>query len=66
MFYQILKGVYTANLFKTCFMVANDDLKGKTTHFTGFYIHTISGPKIPKTAHSVTQRDEIETDILNA
>ena len=37
MFYQILKGVYTSNLFETCFMVANDDLKGKTTHFTGFY-----------------------------
>ena len=29
-------------------MVAKDDLEGKTTHFTGFYIHTISGPKIPK------------------
>ena len=29
-------------------MVANDDLKGKTTYFTGFYDHTISGPKIPK------------------
>ena len=29
MFYQILKGVYTSNLFETCFMVANDDLKGK-------------------------------------
>ena len=48
MFYQILKGVYTSNLFETCFMVANDDLKGKTTHFTGFYTHTISGLKIPK------------------
>ena len=29
-------------------MVANDDLEGKTTHFTGFYTHTISGPNIPK------------------
>ena len=29
MFYQILKGVYTSNLFETCFMVANDDLKVK-------------------------------------
>ena len=48
MFYQILKGVYTSNLFETCFMVANDDLKGKTTHFTGFYTHTISGPKLLK------------------
>ena len=48
MFYQILKGVYTSNLFETCFMVANDDLKGKTTHFTGFYTHTISGPKLGK------------------
>ena len=47
-------------------MVANDDLKGKTTHFTGFYTHTISGPKIPKTAHSVMQKDAIETAILNA
>ena len=36
MFYQILKGVYTSNLFETYFMVANDDLKGKTTHFTSF------------------------------
>ena len=38
MFYQILKGVYTSNLLETCFMVANDDLKGKTTHFIGFYL----------------------------
>ena len=38
MFYKILKGVYTSNLFETCFMVANDDLEGKTTHFTGFFI----------------------------
>ena len=29
-------------------MVANDDLEGKTTHFTDFYTHTISGSKIPK------------------
>ena len=49
-FYQILKGVYTSNLFETCFMVANDDLNGKTTHFTGFYNHTISGPKLLKPA----------------
>ena len=28
--------------FETCFM------EGKTTYFTGFYTHTISGPKIPK------------------
>ena len=66
MFYQILKGVYTSNLFETCFMIANDDLKGKTTHFAGFCNQTISGPKIPKSAYSVTQRDAIETDILNA
>ena len=30
-------------------MVANDDLEGKTNHFTGFYNYTISGPNIPKT-----------------
>ena len=43
MFYQIL------SLFETCFMVANDDLKGKTTHFTGFtYTDSISRPKILK------------------
>ena len=29
-------------------MVAKDDLEGKTTHFTGFYTHTISEPKISK------------------
>ena len=29
-------------------MVANDDLEGKTTHFSGFYTHTISRPNIPK------------------
>ena len=34
--------------FETGFMVANDDLEGKTTHFTGFYTHTISGSNIPK------------------
>ena len=45
MFYQILKGVYTSNLFETCFMAANDDLKGKTTHFTAVYTHTTSGLK---------------------
>ena len=45
MFYQILKGVYTSNLFETCFMVANDDLKGITTHVTGFYTPTCSPQK---------------------
>ena len=29
-------------------MAANNDLESKTTHFTGFYTHTISGPKIPQ------------------
>ena len=29
------------------FMVANDDLEDKTTPFTGFYTHAISGPNIP-------------------
>ena len=43
-FYQILKGVYAPNLFQTCFMVANNDLKGITTYLTGFYNRTISGP----------------------
>ena len=42
MFHQILKDVYTSNLFDTCFIVANDDLKGKTTHFTVFYTNSIS------------------------
>ena len=64
MFYQILKGVYTSNLFETCFMFA--DMKVKTTHFTGFYTNSISRPKILKPAHSVTQRDAIATAILNA
>ena len=63
MFHQILKGFYTSNLFETCFMVANDDLKGKTTHFTDFYTNSISGPKILKPGHSVTQRDAIATAI---
>ena len=54
MFYQILKGVYICNLFETCFMVANDDLKGKTAHFTGFYTNSISRQKILKPAHSLT------------
>ena len=63
MFYQILRGVYTSNLFEICFIVANDDLKGKTTHFTGFYTNSISRPKILKPAHSVTQRDAIATAI---
>ena len=44
----------------------NDDLKGKTTHFTGFYTNSISGPKILKPARSVTQRDAIAMAILNA
>ena len=57
-FYQILKGVYTPNLFQTCFMVANNDLKGITTYLTGFY-------KLLKHAHSVAQRDAIATAILN-
>ena len=39
MFYQILRGVYTSNSFETCFIVANDDLKGKINYFTGFYTH---------------------------
>ena len=46
-------------------MVANDDLKGKTTHFTGFYTHTISEPKLLKPTQGVTQRDSIATAILN-
>ena len=46
-------------------MVANDDLKGKTIHFTSFYNQTISGPKILKPAHGVTHRDAIATAILN-
>ena len=57
MFYQILKGVYTSNLLET-FLVANDDLKGKITHFTGFYTNSISGQKILKPAqvlHEETQ-----------
>ena len=65
MFYQILKGVHTSNLFETCFMVANNVLKGKTTHFTGFYTNSISGPKILKPAHSVTQRDPIANAIFS-
>ena len=39
LFYQILRGVYTSNSFETCFIVANDDLKGKINYFTGFYTH---------------------------
>ena len=65
MFYQILKNLYTSNLFKACFMVANDDLKGNTTYFTGFYTHTISRTKILKPAHSATQRGAIATAISN-
>ena len=40
--------LFFVKLFETWIMVANDDLEGKTTHFTGFYTHTISIPKIPK------------------
>ena len=29
-------------LIETCFTVANDDLKGKINHFTGFYTNSIS------------------------
>jgi hypothetical protein len=47
-------------------MVANDDLKGKTTHLAGFYTNSISEPKILKPAHSDTQRDAIAMTILNA
>ena len=64
MFYQILKDFYTSNLFETCFMDANDDLKGKTTHFTGFYANSISGQKVLKPAHSVTQTNAIAKAIL--
>ena len=60
-----LERFFTSNLFETCFMVANDDLKGKTTHFKGFYIHTISEPKLLKPTQGVTQRDSIATAILN-
>ena len=52
-------------VFETCFMVTNDDLKSKTTHFSGFYTQTISASKILKPAHSVTQRDAIATVISN-
>ena len=54
MFYQLLKDVYTSNLFETCFMVANDDLKGKTTNFTGF-IPIPFRTKNPKTNHGDPQ-----------
>jgi hypothetical protein len=47
-------------------MVANFDLKGKRTHFIGFYTNSISRPKILKPAHGVTQRDTIARAILNA
>ena len=66
MFYQILKDVYTYNLFETFFMAAKDDLKGNTTHFTGFYTNSICGPKILIPAHNETQRDTIATAILYA
>ena len=46
-------------------MVAKDNLKGKTTHFTGFYTNSISRQKILKPAHSVTQKDAIDPAILN-
>ena len=45
-------------------MVANDDLKGKTTHFTGFYTHTISGPKIPK-PHVVREYPPFESNVVS-
>ena len=68
MFYEILKGYYTSNLFETYFWNTNDDLKGKTTHFTVFYTNSISEPKIlkPAPAHRVSQRDTIAKAILNA
>ena len=56
---------YTSNLFETCFMVASDDLKGKTNHFTGFYTNSISRQKILNPGHKVTQRDAIAMAILN-
>ena len=43
---------------------ANDDLKGKTTHFTGFYTHTISGPKIPK-PHIVREYPPFESNVVS-
>ena len=51
-------------------MVANDDLEGKTTHFTGFYTHTISGPNIPKPPivgrrASVASDDQIRVYVNN-
>jgi hypothetical protein len=42
-------------------MVANDDLKGKTIHFTSFYTRIIFGPKILKPF----QRVPIATAILD-
>ena len=33
-------------------MVANDELKGKIIHFTGFYTNSISGQKNIKTCYS--------------
>ena len=50
---KILILLNTSNLFETCFMLA---LKGETTHFTGFYTHTISGPKILKPAQCYAKR----------
>jgi hypothetical protein len=47
-------------------MVANDDLKSKINHYTGFYSNSISGQKILKPAHSVTKREAIARAILNA
>ena len=46
-------------------MVANDDLEGKTNHFTGFYNHTISRPNIPKTP-IVTDFLPNESALINA
>jgi hypothetical protein len=37
-------------------MIDNDDLEGKTTYFTGFYIYTISGPKSPKPPVAVVSK----------
>ena len=65
MFYQILRGVYTSNLFEICFIVANDDLKGEINHFTGFYTNSIFGQKFLKPAHSVTQRDALAMAIFS-
>ena len=61
-----MKGFYIPNVFETSFMVDNDDLKGKTTYFTGFYTPTTSRTKNKKTPIVLRERDAIETAILNA